>query len=314
MRDPVDKIIHNPTELGRVAVMMGGRSAERDISLKSGNAVLEALLRQGIDAVAFDPGNDPHWVETLIAGSFDRVFNILHGRGGEDGVLQGALESVGMPYTGSGVLASALSMDKLRTKQCWQGIGLPTPRWMVIRSRDDLMPCADSLGFPLIVKPAAEGSSIGISRADDRAELEQAWQLAARHDSHIFAETWISGQEYTVGILKDEALPVIRLETPRKFYDFEAKYQATTTRYHCPSGLDNRMEQELQQLALASCHAIGVQGWGRVDIMLSAEGSPWLIEVNTVPGMTDHSLVPMAAKARGFSFEDLVWHILETSF
>lgn len=294
--------------------MMGGRSAERDISLNSGNAVLQALLCHGIDAIAFDPGNDLRWMEALMTGSFDRVFNILHGRGGEDGVLQGALESLGIPYTGSGVLASALSMDKLRTKQCWQGIGLPTPRWMAIRSRDDLMPCADSLGFPVMVKPATEGSSIGISRADNMAELEQSWLLAARHDSHIFAETWVSGQEYTVGILKNEALPVIRLETPNKFYDFEAKYQATTTRYHCPSGLDWRMEQELKQLALASCHALGVSGWGRVDIMLSAEGAPLLIEVNTVPGMTDHSLVPMAAKAHGLSFDDLVWHILETSF
>lgn len=309
----MNKLILNPAQFGRVAVMMGGSSAERIISLNSGTAVLNSLLRCGIEASAFDPC-EQHWVETFTAQSFDRVFNMLHGRGGEDGVLQGTLESLAVPYTGSGVLASALSMDKLRTKQCWQGVGLPTPRWMVLRSVNDLVPCADSLGFPLIVKPASEGSSIGISRADNMAELEQAFQVADRHDSQIFAEAWISGREYTVGILKDEALPLIRLETPRTFYDYEAKYQATTTRYHCPSGLGSDMELELQNLALTSCSALGVKGWGRVDIMLASDGIPWLIEVNTVPGMTDHSLVPMAAKARGFSFEELVWHILETSF
>ncbi len=293
--------------------MMGGNSAERAISLNSGAAVLDALLRSGVDATGFDPGDQP-WVQTFAGRSFDRVFNMLHGRGGEDGVLQGVLDSLKIPYTGSGVLASALSMDKLRTKQCWGGIGLPTPIWREIRTEKDLAACVETLGFPMIVKPSAEGSSIGISRADDWNALETAVRLAAVHDSPVFAEAWISGSEYTVGILKGEALPLIRLETPRSFYDYEAKYQATTTRYHCPSGLDVETEHRLQCLAMASCEALGVEGWGRVDIMLDTDGKPWLIEVNTVPGMTDHSLVPMAAKARGLSFENLVWLILETSF
>jgi D-alanine-D-alanine ligase len=308
----MDKIINDPARLGRVAVVMGGHSTERAISLNSGSAVLQALLHDGVEAVALDPA-ESHWIDVLRAGSFDRVFNMLHGKGGEDGVLQGLLESLGIPYTGSGVLASALSMDKLRTKQCWQGVGLPTPRWFVLRSPDDLVACADTLGFPLIVKPATEGSSIGISRADNPAELEQAWQLACQHGGEIFAEAWVAGAEYTAAVLKTEALPLIRLETPRRFYDYEAKYQSDSTRYHCPSGLDARQEQNLKELALASCQALGVTGWGRVDIMRSTDGAPWLIEVNTVPGMTDHSLVPMAARACGLSFAELVWHILETS-
>ncbi len=308
----MQKITDDPDRFGRVAVMMGGASAERAISLNSGSAVLNALLKNGINAGALDTAT-PGWVDLLCSGAFDRVFNILHGKGGEDGTIQGVLDSLGIPYTGSGVLASALSMDKLRTKQCWHGTGLPTPRWFVIRSADDLIACENELGFPLIVKPTGEGSSIGISRADNRQELEQAWHLARQHGGVIFAEAWITGTEYTVGLLKNEALPLIRLETPRRFYDFEAKYQSDSTRYHCPSGLDPVKEQGLQALALSSCRELGIQGWARVDIMLSAEGTPWLIEVNTVPGMTDHSLVPMAARARGLSFEALVWHILETS-
>ncbi|MGI9212012.1 MAG: D-alanine--D-alanine ligase [Methylococcaceae bacterium] len=309
----MDKTITDPKQFGRVAVMMGGSSAERAISLNSGSAVLQALLRVGVEAVAMDTA-DSDWIDILRAGSVDRVFNMLHGPGGEDGVLQGTLESFGIGYTGSGVLASALSMDKLRTKQCWHGLGLPTPRWFELRSEHDLIACADALGFPVIVKPATEGSSIGISRADDISELEQAWQVASQHEGAIFAEAWIAGSEYTVGILKNKPLPLIRLETPRRFYDYEAKYQASNTQYHCPCGLDSSTEQRVQDLAVASCQALGVEGWGRVDIMMSEEGSPWLIEVNTVPGMTDHSLVPMAAKAYGLSFEELVWHILETSF
>jgi len=312
MRNMMKKMTEDPARFGRVAVMMGGVSAERAISLNSGAAVLKALQANGIDAQALDPAV-PGWIEALCSDTFDRVFNILHGRGGEDGTVQGVLDSLGIPYTGSGVLASALSMDKLRTKQCWQGIGLPTPRWYVIRSTEDLIPSENALGFPLIVKPASEGSSIGISRADNRQELAQAWHLASQHDSLIFAEQWISGAEYTVGLLKNEALPLIRLETPRRFYDYEAKYQSDSTRYHCPAGLDPAQEQALQALAESGCRALCVEGWARVDIMRDAEGQPWLIEVNTVPGMTDHSLVPMAAKARGLSFETLVWHILETS-
>lgn len=309
----MEKTITDPKQFGRVAVMMGGTSAERTISLNSGSAVLYALRQAGVEAVAMDTA-DSDWIDILRTGSINRVFNMLHGPGGEDGVLQGTLESLGIGYTGSGVMASALSMDKLRTKQCWHGLGLPTPRWFELRSEQDLDPCADTLGFPLIVKPATEGSSIGVSRADSRSELEQAWQVASQYDGHIFAEAWVTGAEYTVGILKNTPLPLIRLETPRRFYDYEAKYQASSTQYHCPCGLNPKMELHIQQLAVASCQALGIEGWGRVDIMMAAEESPWLIEVNTVPGMTDHSLVPMAAKAYGLSFEELVWHILETSF
>jgi D-alanine-D-alanine ligase len=241
------------------------------------------------------------------------VFNIIHGRGGEDGVLQGALEALGIPYTGSGVLASALAMDKLRTKLCWRGAGLPTPAWMLLESADDLGRCAESLGFPVIVKPASEGSSIGMSRAENLEELRQAYEIAAQYNCQVFAEAWITGKEYTAAVLDDEPLPLIRLETPRAFYDFEAKYRSDTTRYHCPCGLDGEAEAALQALARKACRCVGVRGWGRVDLLVDGEGRPWLIEVNTVPGMTDHSLVPMAAKAAGIAFDELVWRILETS-
>ncbi|WP_371822625.1 D-alanine--D-alanine ligase [Methylococcus sp. EFPC2] len=290
---------------------MGGAAAEREVSLKSGSAVLAALVARGVDAVGLEVGANP--IEPLLQAKFDRVFNIIHGRGGEDGVLQGALDALGIPYTGSGVLASALAMDKLRTKLCWLGAGLPTPRWLLIEKEEDLDRCAAELGFPVIVKPAEEGSSIGMSRAESRAELEEAWRRASLYNSPVFAEVWISGHEYTAGMLGGEALPLIRLETPRVFYDFDAKYRSDTTRYHCPSGLDAARESELRALALQACRVVGVSGWGRVDLMVDGQGRPWLIEVNTVPGMTDHSLVPMAAKAVGIDFEELVWRILETS-
>jgi D-alanine-D-alanine ligase len=307
----MERRIHKPDEFGRVAVLMGGTSAEREISLKSGQAVLNALLSQGIDAVGLDAREDV--IPLLLEQRFDRVFNILHGRGGEDGVLQGALELLGLPYTGSGVLASALSMDKLRTKMCWLGAGLPTPRWLRLQSENDLETCAKLLGFPIIVKPAAEGSSIGISRAENFNELEEAWKNASHYNCLVFAETWVFGTEYTAAVLNDRPLPLIRLETPHLFYDFAAKYQAETTIYHCPCGLEVESEAKLQQLALQACETLGVSGWGRVDLLVDHEHQPWLIEVNTVPGMTDHSLVPMAAKAAGLSFEELTWHLLETS-
>lgn len=301
----------DPAKFGRVAVLMGGAAAEREVSLRSGRAVLAGLLAGGVDAVGLDVGAD--MLAPLLAEKYDRVFNIIHGRGGEDGVLQGALEALGIPYAGSGVLASALSMDKLRTKLCWMGAGLPTPRWMLLESQADLDRCAEQLGFPVIVKPAEEGSSIGMSRAENSSELEEAFKNASQYNCQVFAEAWITGKEYTAGMLAGRSLPLIRLETPHVFYDFDAKYRAETTRYHCPCGLLPEQEAALQALALQACTCIGVRGWGRVDLLVDEQGRPWLIEVNTVPGMTDHSLVPMAAKAAGMEFDQLVWGILETS-
>jgi D-alanine-D-alanine ligase len=310
----MSKKAETAASFGRVAVLMGGSAAEREVSLKSGKAVLEALLSRGVDAQGFDVGRE--MVEPLLKDpkGFDRVFNIIHGRGGEDGLLQGALEVLGLPYTGSGVLASALSMDKLRTKLCWLGAGLPTPRWMLLQTEADLEKCRDELGFPVIIKPAQEGSSIGMSRADNFVDLKEAWKAASLYNCDVFAEAWITGTEYTAGILNNKPLPLIRLETPHVFYDFDAKYRAETTRYHCPCGLPPEAEEKLQSLAHRACQVVGVSGWARVDLMVDAAGQPWLIEVNTVPGMTDHSLVPMAAREAGISFDDLVWRILETSF
>lgn len=307
----MSKQVENPAEFGRVAVLMGGSAAEREVSLKSGQAVLQALLNRGVDATGLDVGH--RLVQPLLEQRFDRVFNIIHGRGGEDGVLQGALEALGIPYTGSGVLASALSMDKLKTKLCWMGAGLPTPRWMRLRDERDLKVCEETLGFPVIVKPAEEGSSIGMSRAEKPEELREAWQRASQYNCAVFAETWITGREYTAGILDGRPLPLIRLETPHLFYDFDAKYRAETTRYHCPCGLPAEEEARLQSLAADACATIGVAGWARVDLLVDGNGAPWLIEVNTVPGMTDHSLVPMAASVAGIEFDALVWRILETS-
>jgi D-alanine-D-alanine ligase len=303
--------VQEAAEFGRVAVLMGGVSAEREVSLKSGRAVLSGLLARGVDAVGVEVGEN--LLEPLLTRNFDRVFNILHGRGGEDGVLQGALEALRMPYTGSGVLASALSMDKLKTKLCWLGTGLPTPRWMLLEKPEDLERCALELGFPVIVKPAAEGSSIGMSRAENLSELAEAWKGASQYGCPVFAEVWVTGQEFTAAVLKDESLPLIRLETPHTFYDFDAKYRADSTRYHCPCGLSPERERALQDLASRACRCIGVSGWGRVDFLVDGQGNPWLIEVNTVPGMTDHSLVPMAARAADIPFDELVWRILETS-
>lgn len=301
----------NPEQFGRVAVVMGGTAAEREISLRSGTAVYQALKQQGVDVIAVDVQGS--LIDALVGIKVDRVFNIIHGRGGEDGVLQGVLEVLGIPYTGSGVLASALAMDKLRTKLCWQGYGLVTPQWFLLKNEADLNACIEKLGFPVIVKPAQEGSSIGMSKANSRDELAKALQIAADYDCDVYAEAWVTGKEYTVGVLNGEALPVIRLETPNSFYDYDAKYQATTTQYHCPCGLDEQQEQELQQLAVTACEIVGIKGWARVDVFIDVAGQSQLIEVNTVPGMTDHSLVPMAAKQAGIDFEALVWRILATS-
>ncbi len=296
--------------MGRVAVLMGGQSAEREISLLSGRAVLEALTQRGVDAHAVDAGPDV-W-ETLRAGDFDRVFIALHGRGGEDGSVQGALEALGLPYTGSGVLGSAVGMDKYRSKLVWRGAGLPTPECALLRRQADLI-AAERLGPPLMFKPVHEGSSIGMTRVERHDQLLPAWRCAAEHDTEVLAERWIDGAEYTAAILDDEVFPLIRLETPRQFYDYQAKYQSDSTRYLCPCGLSADAERQLQELSLQAFRSVGASGWGRVDLLLDSAQQPWLIEVNTVPGMTDHSLVPMAAAARGMAFDELVWRILQTS-
>jgi D-alanine-D-alanine ligase len=301
----------NPEQFGRVAVVMGGTAAEREVSLRSGAAVYQALKKQGVDVLAVDVTGS--LIDALAGLNVDRIFNIIHGRGGEDGLLQAVLEVLGIPYTGSGVLASALAMDKLRTKLCWQGYGLVTPKWFLLKNEQDLPVCIEKLGFPMIVKPAQEGSSIGMSKANTPEELAKALEIAANYECDVYAEAWVTGKEYTVAVLNGQALPVIRLETPNSFYDYEAKYQATTTQYHCPCGLSEQQEQQLQQLAVTACDVIGIKGWARVDVFIDANGQSQLIEVNTVPGMTDHSLVPMAAKQAGIDFEALVWQILATT-
>ena len=298
-------------DFGKVAVLMGGLSAEREVSLKSGKAVYDALLRKGVDAHAIDADKDI--VRVLATGDFDRVFIALHGRGGEDGTLQGALDLLGLPYTGSGVLGSALSMDKLRTKLTWLGAGLPTPPFALLKPGTKLDKVMEQLGLPLMVKPVHEGSSIGISKVSESGQLAAAWEAAATHDACVLVERCIEGAEYTAALLGGQALPLIRLETPHTFYDYEAKYSADSTRYFCPAGLSAAQEQTLQDLSQRAFDALGCSGWGRVDFMCDAQGQPWLIECNTVPGMTDHSLVPMAAREAGIGFDELVWRILAGS-
>ena len=300
----------NPAEFGRVAVLMGGRSAEREISLLSGNAVLQSLLRSGVDAIGLDA--DLSLYRRLQEGKVDRVFIALHGRDGEDGKVQGALEWMGMPYTGSGVLASALAMDKVRCKLLWQQLGICTPPFSLLASDSDPVRVLQELG-PCFIKPVNEGSSIGISTAETVEELACARELAACYDQQVMAERWIRGREYTISILDGEVLPVIELVSANAFYDFEAKYTSEETRYLCPCDLDANASRELQMLALRAHDAIGCKGWGRVDAMRDQAGRFWLLEINTVPGMTSHSLVPMAAKARGMDFDELVLRILQSS-
>ncbi|HSJ81900.1 MAG TPA: D-alanine--D-alanine ligase [Thiobacillus sp.] len=298
-------------KFGKVAVMLGGTSAERPVSLNSGAAVLAALIRQGVDAHAFDPANRN--LGDLISGEFDRVFIALHGRYGEDGCMQGALELLDLPYTGSGVMASAIGMDKWRTKLLWRAAGLPTADWAILDAASDFAAVEKKLGLPIFVKPAREGSSIGMSKVTEAGTLEAAYAIAAEHDPLVLAEKFIDGAEFTVGILGDEALPLIRLApAPDKaFYDFEAKYIRNDTQYHCPAGLSNEQEMALRQLALDAFRLVGGRGWGRVDLMLDSLGNPYLLEVNTSPGMTDHSLVPMAARVAGMDFDALCMKILE---
>lgn len=296
---------------GRVAVLYGGRSAEREVSLKSGAAVLAALQEAGVDAFAIDVGDDV--LARLCEQQIDRAFIVLHGRGGEDGTVQGLLECAGIPYTGSGVLASALAMDKLRTKQIWHSVGLPTPRHAALATESDCHAAAAELGFPLIVKPASEGSSIGMAKVDDLEALLAAWQEARKFDPQVLVEQWISGPEFTVAMLGSDVLPPIRLATNNAFYDYEAKYLSNDTQYQIPCGLAENKEAELRNLTARACQTLGVTGWGRADVMQDAQGNFWLLEVNTVPGMTDHSLVPMAARAAGLDFTALVLSILAST-
>jgi D-alanine-D-alanine ligase len=293
---------------GKVAVMFGGNSAEREVSLKSGNAVLAALRRAGVDAYPFDPAERP--LSALKDEGFARVFIALHGRGGEDGSLQGALDLMGIPYTGSGVLASALSMDKWRSKLLWRAAGIPVPDCELLTADSDWEAVVARLGLPIFVKPANEGSSIGISKVKSVAELSVAYHEAAKYDSLVLAEKFIAGREVQFPILGDRILPSIRIETPHEFYDYDAKYLASDTRYICP-GLSPQEEERLADLALRSFEVLGCRGWARVDLMLDESGQPYFLEMNTSPGMTDHSLVPMAAKVAGIPFEQLVVQVLE---
>ena len=296
-------------DFGKVAVLYGGRSAEREVSLKSGAAVLAALQRSGVDAHAFDPAvQDLH---TLLDDGYQRVFIALHGRYGEDGTVQGALELMGIPYTGSGVLASALAMDKWRTKLVWQAAGLPIPAYELLTAEGDFEGVVARLGLPLFVKPANEGSSVGISKVKQASELRGAYEEAAKHDALVLAEAFVGGGEYTAAIVGGKALPVIKIEPANEFYDYEAKYLRDDTRYLCPCGLAPAQEAQMQHLAQQAFALIGGAGWGRVDFLMDEAGKPYLLEINTSPGMTDHSLVPMAARQAGMSFEQLVLQILE---
>jgi D-alanine-D-alanine ligase len=300
-------------DFGKVAVLLGGDSTEREISLLSGNAVLAALLRRGVDAHAFDPLTRP--VQGLVSEGFDRAWIALHGPGGEDGTMQGALEWLGVPYTGSGVLASALTMDKLKTKRVVVGAGYAAPEYAVLSSAADLQPAVHSVGLPMMVKPSSQGSSVGITKVKSAAELPQAYAEARAVDPIVFAERFITGDEYTVGVLQGRGLPSIRIQPATEFYDYQAKYFRNDTQYHCPSGLTPAAEAELQTAALAAFRVTDCAGWGRVDFMRDlACDKFYFIEINTTPGMTDHSLVPMAARQAGIDFEELVWRVLESSF
>ena len=299
----------NARDFGKVAVLLGGKSSEREISLMSGTAVLEALQRQGVDAHAFDTGQRN--LADLAVEKFDRAFVILHGRWGEDGTIQGALDLMGVPYTGSGVMACALAMDKWRTKLVWQAAGIPTPRFEMLRASSNFAATARELGVPMIIKPAREGSTIGLSKVNDAKEFEAAYGEAAKYDPLVMAEQFIDGPELTAASLGDESLPLVRIEAPGHNYDYNAKYFSDETQYFCPAGIAADLEDRVRRLCADAYRIIGCSGWGRVDVMLDADDQPWVLEVNTVPGMTGHSLVPMAAKATGLSFDQLVMRILE---
>ena len=304
--------IKNPQDFGRVAVLMGGWAPEREVSLVSGAAVLAGLKSKGVDAHAVDLTRER--LLGLKNEGFDRVFNVLHGAGGEDGVVQAVLEVIGLPYTGSGVFASALSMDKRATKLVWAAQGIPTPVHRIVTDTTDFKAVADELGLPIFVKPATAGSSIGLTKVTAANQLKTAYEEARKYDKVVLAERFVSGGEYTAAMLDGEALPLIRIEPDGEFYDYNAKYVSDNTHYHCPSGLPESQEAELKALSLRAFELTGASGWGRVDFMLDDDGHAWFLELNTVPGMTSHSLVPMAARAYGLSFDDLVWRVLETSF
>jgi D-alanine-D-alanine ligase len=300
----------DPRDFGRVAVLLGGTTSEREVSLNSGQNCLDALRRRGVDAHAVD--GIPALLAEVMAKRFDRVFNILHGGDGENGVVQGLLDALQVPYTGTGVLGSALTLDKIRTKQVWLSLNLPTPRYARLSRTDDVIAAARWLGLPVIVKPACEGSSVGVSRVFKEDDLQQAVALAARYQGELLMEQMIQGEEFTVGVLHDEALPTIRIVPAGEYYDYHAKYIAEDTQYVCP-GLHGTAETEMRALALEAFRTAACGGWGRVDLMRDCDGTNYLLEVNTAPGMTSHSLVPKAASAFGIEFDELVWRILETS-
>ena len=303
--------IADAAAFGRVAVMLGGHSSEREVSLDTGTAVLEALTSRGVDAHGWDPA--ARSMHDFVRANFDRVWIALHGPGGEDGTLQGMLKWLDTPFTGSGVMASALAMDKVRSKHLFGAAGLPTPEFRVVHGHADAVLALEQLGLPLIVKPSGQGSSVGMTKVFEAAELREAVDLALRYDETALIETCMSGDEMTVAVLQGEALPTIRIQTPRIFYDYRAKYESERTEYHCPGAASADDEARFRELALAAFETLGCRGWGRVDFMTTDNGEPQILEVNTVPGMTSHSLVPMAAKQVGVDFEELCWRILETS-
>ncbi|MBL8429784.1 MAG: D-alanine--D-alanine ligase [Dechloromonas sp.] len=295
------------SDFGKVAVLFGGTSAEREVSLNSGSRVLAALQGQGIDAHPFDPASQP--LDALKG--YDRAFIALHGRHGEDGTIQGALEVMHIPYTGSGVLASALAMDKFRTKLMWQAAGLPIPEYALLTADSDFGDIEEELGLPLFVKPAREGSSIGVTKVKERGALKAAYEAAAKHDPLVIAEKGVMGGEYTVGIIGDEAMPIIKIEPATEWYDYEAKYNRDDTKYLCPCGLPEAKELQIRKGALEAFRILGGRGWGRVDFLMDEEGNHYFLEVNTAPGMTDHSLVPMAARVSGLEYPALVRRVLD---
>ena len=303
--------VSEPETFGRVAVLLGGTSSEREVSLQSGNAVFDALRSRGVDAHLWDPASSD--LTEFAAAEFDRVWNALHGPGGEDGVVQGALEWVGVPYTGSGVLASALAMDKVRSKRLFEYAGIPTPAYRIVGNVNEARAAAEELGYPLVFKPSGQGSSIGMSKVFDVKEIDEAFSMAAEYGPAVIVETCVVGAEVTVSILQGAALPSVRIETPRVFYDYRAKYESERTTYTCPGSADAAIEAGYAELALRAFNELGCAGWGRVDFMHATDGEPQVLEVNTVPGMTSHSLVPMAADAAGIGFAELCWRILETS-
>ncbi len=304
--------VTDPKAFGRVAVLLGGWSAEREVSLWSGKNVVEAMQRRGIDVTGVDVA-DPGILLGLGDKGYDRVFNIMHGTGGEDGTVQAVLDLLGIPYPGSGVLASALAMDKLRTKRIWKAEGLPTPDFALLQDVADARAAAERFGYPFIIKPAADGSSVGVSKVKSADQIEKAFDDARGPGRVVIAEQFIAGGEYTCFVLGGEALPVIRIEPDGEFYDYHAKYISDNTKYHCPAGLDAEHEKRCQEICQRAFELVDGRDWGRVDFMMDAQGNPWLLEINMLPGMTSHSLAPMAARARGIDFDELCWRLLETT-